>query len=124
MTLRSPTAASPQGEPWWSPLVCPFAGPGKPCTPRTIRLSHPALGQSYVPPRANGRNPSPNCASTAVAAGDIDVADRQLDVTQIAEHGPDLPLVTNLAVKPEGLRSVTGRTGAVTLEVQGKRPGG
>ena len=59
-----------------------------------------------------------------MAAGDINVADRQLDVTQIAEHRPDLPLVTNLTVKLEGLRGVTGRTGAVTLEIQGKRPGG
>jgi len=25
MTLRSYTAASPQGEPWWFPLVCPSA---------------------------------------------------------------------------------------------------
>ena len=59
-----------------------------------------------------------------VAAGDVNVADRQLDVAQVAEHRPDLPPVTNLPVELEGLRSITGRASAVILEVQGKRPGG
>ena len=59
-----------------------------------------------------------------VAAGGVQVAGRQLAVAEVAEHMPDLKLVTGLAEQPQRLGRFAGRARIVPRSGGGVGPGG